>query len=159
MPGNGHGLDLDERVPRRLRREGCTRDVFCMVKQTMSDDHLAQPPLLVYPQAFLDATQAFFNRINSTQMLVTGSVDEDRSQELLELAENISKDFPAMSRGVAYLRSLATGDIHRKPCGPLKFIESGPAAFSGLGDLQLGQRPPPPKPYKLKVVFHHLPAR
>ena len=159
MPGNGHGLDLDEKVPRRLRRDGCNRDVFCMVKQTMADDRLVQPPLLVYPEAFLGATQAFFNSINSTKMLVTGKVDHDRSQELLELAENISKDFPHMSRGVDYMRALAAGTTYQQSCGTLKFIESGPGVLNcGLGDLQLGPRPPPPKPYKLKVVFHHAAA-
>ena len=47
MPGNGYGLDLEERIPKRLRSEGDSRDIFCMVKALMSDDHLCQPPLLL----------------------------------------------------------------------------------------------------------------
>ena len=161
MPGAGYGLDLDENLPRRLRQEqgGNNKDVFCMVKATMADARLSQPPILVYPQCFLPATQGFFNRINNTNLLMTASLDEGRCEELAELAENIEKDFPHMQRGVAYLRSLMDGDRRRQPLPRLQFVEAGPAASLGLGNLQVGQPPPPPKPHRLQVVFHHQPAR
>ena len=150
------GIELDEKVPRRLRTEGNNRDIFAMVKQTMSDDHLVQPPLLVYPEAFMNATQNFFNRINSTQMLRHSTVDEGRAEELLDLAKNVQLDFPHLNRGAEYLKTLAEGTRPIEPCGTLKFIQSGPANFhGGLGAVRLGQRPLPPKPHKLKVVFHH----
>ena len=155
MPG---GLEMDDRAPRRLRSEGNNRDIFAMVKQTMSDDHLIQPPILVYPQAFLDATQNFFNRINSTRMLLHPELEESRCEDLLELAQNMQSDFPHLNRGAMYLKSLAEGTRPIEPCGTLKFIESGPANFNNGGGLRLGQRPVPPRPYKLKVVFHHRAA-
>lgn len=154
MPGGGHGLDLDERVPRRLRCDGNSKDIFCMVKGTMSDDRLVQPPILVYPHSFLPATESFFNRINTTDMHLTPSLDDERRAELINLADNIEKDYPHMGRGVAYLRSLAGQDQCRQQSPALKFIEAGPSAL-GLGDMQLGPRRLPPKPHKLQVVFHH----
>lgn len=158
MPGGGHGLDLDEKVPRRLRSEGNARDVFCMVKGYMSDDHLSQPPLLVYAHSFLPATQAFVNKINSTELVLRPSLEEGRCEELLELAKHIEQDFPHLQHGAAYLRSLTNADRPHVPYPRLRFIESGPVAFNNhLAGLQLGQRPPDPKPYKLRVVFHHLP--
>ena len=156
MPGNGAGLELNEKVPRRLRSEGQNRDVFCMVKATMSDDHLSQPPTLVFPHKFLPVTENFFRRINGTSHLLSASLEEGRCEELINLATNIEADFPHLKRGALYLRSLADQNRHIEPCKPFRFIEAGPSAF-GLGDVQLGQRPPPPKPYKLMVKFHHLP--
>lgn len=161
MPGAGHGLELEEKVPRRLRSEGRSRDIFCMVKQSMSDDHLIQPPILVYPEALLPATSNFFNNINNIDasgFLLSACLDEGRCQELLDLAENIEKDFPHLQRGVAYLRSLTNQDRQHQLCPRLKFIDAGPSASHGLGDLRLGPRPCPPKPHKLQVVFHHRQA-
>ena len=158
MPGQGHGLDLDERVPKRLRSEGSARDIFCMVKALMSDDHLCQPPILVYPDSFLPATQVFFNRINSTDLVLHPSLEEGRCDELRDLAQNLEADFPHMSRGAGYLRALTNPERHCEPYPKLSFIDSGPSALNrGLGDLQLARLPPAPKPHKLKVVFHHLP--
>ena len=50
MPGQGHNLEVDDNVPRRLRSEGAMKDVFAMVKGYMSDQSLIQPPLLCYPR-------------------------------------------------------------------------------------------------------------
>lgn len=125
----------------------------------MADDHLVQAPLLVFPQSFLRTTESFFNRINATDLVLAPSLDEDRCDQLLALAANLEADFPHLSRGAAYLREITAA---RQPqrCPVLKFIESGPGAVNrGLVDLQLGQRPPAPRPHKLKVVFHHLPQR
>ena len=143
MPGNGHGLDLDEKVPRRLRQHGNNRDVFAMVKQRMADDRLCQPPILVYPESFLGSTENFFRRINVTNQFLTPSLEEARCNELLELAQNISQDFPHLSRGAAYLKSLTDPNRQFEQCKPLRFVQSGPTALNrGLGDLELGQRPP-----------------
>ena len=126
----------------------------------MADDRLCQPPILVYPESFLGSTENFFRRINVTNQFFTPSLEEARCDELLELAKNISKDFPHLSRGAAYLKSLTDPNRQFEECKPFRFIQSGPTALNrGLGDLELGQRPPPPMPHKLKVVFHHLPPR
>lgn len=132
-----------------------------MVKALMSDDHLVQAPILVFPQAFLPATQQFLNsKVNSTNLVLHPSLDEGRCEELLELAKNMDVDFPHLSRASSYLRSLTDSDRRHTPYPKLKFIESGPAALNrGLNDIMLGQRLPEPKPHKLKVVFHHLPRR
>ena len=98
MPGNGHGLDLDDRKPRRLRTEGDSKDVFCMVKASMS--------VLTYPHAFHGATESFFRKINSCSLLLTATVDEARADELLQMADFIVQDFPHLQRGVHYLRSV-----------------------------------------------------
>jgi len=155
MPGGGHGLDLDERVPRRLRCDGNSRDIFCMVKGTMSDEKLVRPPILVYPHSFLPVTESFFNRINSTDLHMTAVLDDQRCTELIELANTIEVDFPHLRRGVDYLRSLTKQDRPRQCCPALKFIEAGPSAIHDLGGFELGNRPPPPKPHKLQVVFRH----
>ena len=155
MPGAGVGLDLDERVPRRLRSEGNAKDVFACVKASMSDETLIQPPILVYPHSFLPATQAFFNQVNSSSLLLTASLDESRCEELCLLASNIEKDFPHLNRGAGYLKSLTDAQRYRAPAPVLKFIEAGPSASNNLNGMQLGNRAPPPKPYKLQVVFRH----
>eukprot|EP00438_Fugacium_kawagutii_P004188 Skav215920 [mRNA] locus=scaffold226:186014:196681:+ [translate_table: standard] len=103
LPGEGRDLVLDDRVPKRLRGQGGNKDVFALVKATMSDDHLVQPPILVFPQAFLPATEGFFNRINSTNLLLSASLDEGRVEELLHLAENMDVDFPHLKRGVQHV--------------------------------------------------------
>ena len=159
MPGNGVGLDLDDKVPRRLRMEGNAKDVFAMVKGAMSDGHLIQAPILVYPQAFLPATESFFRKINSCTSFLTASLDEARCQELTEMARFIEMDFPHLQRGVAYLRSLVDSDRPRQPSPTLKFIEAGPKASLGFNNLQLGPQAAPPRPHRLQVVFHHQPAR
>lgn len=148
-------MALDEHVPRRLRSDGNAKDVFCMVKASMSDDHLIQPPLLVYPDCFLQTTQHFINRINSTDELLSPCLEQARRDELSALADHIQQDFSHLQRAVQYLKALAGEDRARQPCQGLKFIEAGPSASSGLGDLRLGPRPLPPKPRKLQVVFHH----
>ena len=150
MPGAGHGLDLDDHVPRRLRSEGSNKDVFCMVKAKMSDESLAQRPLLVYPESFLGVTKSFFDEINSCNTLSTAALEEACCAELSELADSIEKDFPHLGRGVSYLRSLTNAHRHRQPCPRLQFIDAGPSSSSGLADLQLGVDSSP-----LQVVFHH----
>ena len=155
MPGQGHGLQLDQHVPPRLRSCGNSRDIFAMVKANMSDDKLSQPPLLVYANSFLSSTERFFNTVNDSNMVLLQSLDDTRAEELIELATAIETDYPHMIRGARYLRLLTDPNRQRQPYSRLRFIEAGPRAALGVGNVQLGQLPPPPKPYKLQVVFHH----
>ena len=127
-----------------------------MVKMTMSDDALSQPPLLVYPHALLGNTEAFINKINQENVpVLTANLDQTRCDELAELSAQIACDFPHLGRGARYLQQLIQPDRRREPYPKLSFIAAGPRAVSGLGNLQLGRPPPAPKPYKLQVRFHH----
>ena len=121
----------------------------------MSDRELSQPPLAVYPHSLLGTTEEFFNKLSQGVVsLVTAKVDDARQLELIELADQIEKDFPHLIRGARYLRKVACPDRQREPCCKLRFVEAGPRAALGL-DVQLGRPAPPPKPYKLEVTFHH----
>ena len=157
MPGQGYNLQLDDHLPRRLRSDGNARDIFCMVKLTMSSDALSQPPLLVYPHTLLNNTENFFNTLHRRDVSVlTAKLEEDRCEQLNELADRIEIDFPHLARGARYLRQLTCPDRRREPCARLHFVEAGPRQALGVGGLQLGAgAPPPPKPHKLQVVFHH----
>ena len=155
MPVLPAQVDLDERLPRRLRQDGNGRDVFALVKMNMSDDVLSQKPLLVWPETFMSETEAFFSRLNHTREVVQQSMDEERVAELSRLADNLEKDFPHLRRGVQYYRTLLTEGRDRKPYSPLKFIDAGPSAGERYTNLQMGPRPLPPRPRLLQVVFHH----
>ena len=155
MPGQGCNLQLDENLPRRLRSCGNSKDVFGLVKLSMSDQELSQPPLLVHPESMLQVTENFWNRVNQGDTVLTQSLDDSRAEELNRLAERLAIDFPHMARGARYLKLLTQSDRHREPIPRLQFIDSGPRAAVGLGNVQLGRPAPPPKPYKLQVVFHH----
>ena len=157
LPGQGDGMQLDETLPRRLRRlrqGGDNKDIFCMVKQQMCDTSLIQRPLLVWPSNFVASTESFWNCVNSTNSIVQQSLEEVRTDELRRLADALEKDFPHMHRAVHYYRSLVSEDKPRKPYSTLKFIAAGPNAFDRVANVQLGQRPPPPRPRPLQVVFH-----
>ena len=149
------GIQKDERVPKRLRSDGASRDIFALVKQHMSSDALSQPPLLVYPEAYLGGTERFVNQINSTDNVVQQSLDDSRLQELAALADAMESDFSQMDRAARYYRSLLDESRPRIPYSRLAFVEAGPKANSGVADVQLGQRPPLPKPHWLQVRFHH----
>ena len=155
LPGQGNGLQLEETIPRRLRSEGKSRDIFAMVKLSMSDGILSQPPLCVYPESLLQSTEIFFNGLNSTTSILTQSLDESRAADLSELASVIEADYPHMVRSVRYLRQITNSDRPRAPYTPLQFIAAGPQANAGVGNVQLGRPAPVPKPHKLRVVFHH----
>lgn len=155
MPGQGHGLQLEETAPRRLRSLGNAKDVFVMVKLSMSDRELAQPPLLCYTESLLPLTETFFNMVNQTTDVLTACLEETRAEELVELASVMERDFPHLTRGARYLKQLANDGRQRAPYSTLGFIAAGPSAALGVGHVQLGRPAPPPKPYKLQVVFHH----
>lgn len=153
-PGIPGDVQADERLPRRLRQEQNGKDVFALVKQHMSDSCLQQDPLLVFPQASIGETEAFLNRINSTLHVVQQSLEPERRAELLALAESISLDFPTMGRAVQYYKTLCDAGRVREGYPCLEFVEAGPKASFNYGQVQLGQRPPPPRPHELQVVFH-----
>ena len=155
MPGQGHNIQTDENLPRRLRAEGNSRDVFAMVKGYMSDRTLIQPPLLCYPEAFVESTERYFNQINTTTEVVTQWLEDDRIAELEALSEAIAKDFPSMSRACRYYQSIVDMARARKPFSRLAFIDAGPVARNGLAHVQLPERPPEPRNHWLQVVFHH----
>lgn len=154
LPGHGDGMQLDERIPRRLRQAGQGRDVFCMVKQQMADLCLVQNPLLVWPEALLPTAEAMWNRVNTTQFFVQQSLDEERAEELKKLTRALERDFPNLHRTIHYYKALVAGNKPRHPYSRLKFIEAGPNAIDRVADVQMGDRPPPPKPRQLQVVFH-----
>lgn len=155
MPAGGVGLAKDERVPPRLRSQGNGRDVFAMIKGNMSDASLIQPPLLVWPESLVGDVERFWNNINSTQQVLHSMLDDTRVDELRLLADQIEADYPHMSRAVQYYRSLMDHRRPRKPYEQLCFVEAGPQAAARVGQVQLGERPPPPRHHKLEVVFHH----
>ena len=155
MPGQGHGIQTDDNVPRRLRTQGDLRDVFAMVKSYMSDTVLIQPPLLVYPTAFQSSTERYFNEVNRTEHVVQQSLDSDRAADLAAIADAISKDFPHMERSVRYYRSLIDQGRPRKPYSRIGFLEAGPMVQPPMGNIQLGAEPPEPRNHWLQVVFHH----
>jgi hypothetical protein len=82
-------------------------------------------------------------------------MDPSRAQDLLLLAGQIESDFPAMGRAVSYYKSLVDAGRPRKSYEHLQFVEDGPQASARVGDVRVGQRPAPPRPHKLEVVFHH----
>ena len=155
MPGQGHNLEVDDDVPRRLRSEGAMKDVFAMVKGYMSDQSLIQPPLLCYPASFAASTENYFNQINSTREVVHQELEAERIAELESLAAAISKDFPHMDRAVRYYRTVIDMARPRKPFSRLSFLDAGPFQRNGLGNVQLPQRPAEPMNHWLQVVFHH----
>lgn len=126
-----------------------------MVKGYMSDRSLCQPPLLVYPEAFVNSAENFWNQVNTTTEEITQSLEPERIAELKALAAAFSKDFPSMDRAVRYYNHIIDMDRVRKPFSRLGFVDAGPAPRQGLANVQLGERPPEPMNHWLKVVFHH----
>ena len=149
----GERLQCDERVPRRLRGDERQLDVFCCVKQNMSDGFLCQNPLLVLPQTLMAETESFINRVNSARS-ITPSLAPERMEELELLAKEISEDYPHMSRTVTFYKSLLDDAPRLQPYPRLKFIESLPRAGNRWCQFNLGEMPPRPKPHPLQVVFH-----
>ena len=59
-----------------------------------------------------------------------------------------------LNRAVNYYKDLVNPNRFRFPYTKLEFVAAGPSAHLRLGEIQLGARPPPPKPRHLQVVFH-----
>ena len=96
--------------------------------------------------------------------MLHAELDDDRKGELSKLAAAFKNDFPHLQRAVNYYGGLMDDNRPRQPPPVLRFVEAGPHAGSRVGVVELGQRPPPPKPFHLKVKFHrgwpslHLPS-
>ena len=120
----------------------------------MADNCLIQAPLLVWPENFLDATERFWQRVNSTRHVVQQELDEQRSEELTRLGQAIERDFPHLQRSAQYYKTLVAGSREKQPFATLNFIRAGPNVQDRIAAVQLGDRPPPPKPRPLQVVFH-----
>lgn len=120
----------------------------------MSDSCLVQSPLLVWPQAFVNSTEGFWNRVNQTDLVVQQHLDEERASELLRLAKALERDYPHMTRAINYYRTLVSGEKVRQPYQAIKFVQRGPNVNDRVSAIELGERPPPPKPRQLQVVFH-----
>ena len=149
----GH-VQTEERLPIRLRQAGRSRDVFALVKSQMSDLHLSQPPLLVLPESLIHETENFFNAANSTSHVIQQSLEPERCEELQRLSAAFQQDYNHLNRAVNYYKDLVNPNRFRFPYTKLEFVAAGPSAHLRLGEIQLGARPPPPKPRHLQVVFH-----
>ena len=121
----------------------------------MADEVLSQPPLLVMPEACIEETHAFFGSANSTECVVPPKLEDERRQDLLKLMDALKRDYPHMTRATAYYQDLVNADRRRLPYSKLEFVAAGPNANARLGHVELGQRPKPPMPRHLQVVFHH----
>ena len=144
----------EERVPKRLRCAGNSKDVFALVKLFMHDTHLCQDPLLVYPAGLEASSTHFWQRVNRNTNVIRAKLDDERKSELSRLSAAISRDFPDLSRSVSYYAGLLDDNRPTQAPPVLKFLQAGPNASSRIGSVELGQRPPPPKPHHLKVMFH-----
>ena len=124
------------------------------MKLYMSDCFLSQDPLLVFPESCLNECENFINTINTTRSTIQQQLDSDRVAELQELANALREDFPHMTRAIEYYEDLCSPKRPRVPYPCLGFIEHGANSAYRLGQVELGERAPPPKPRHLQVVFH-----
>lgn len=144
-------MDLSQRLPRRYSQD--PNDVFAMVRHHMSDDELAQPPLLVLPGNEKAAIHTFFQNA-ARHPGVLSEIDDERKKDLLELSSAFEK-YPQYSRAVQYYKSLA-GVVPRNRVAVhrLTFLEIGGVEQPGLVCRRLPERVPKPKPHPLHVRFH-----
>ena len=135
---------------------GNSKDIFCLVKMNMSDSVLCQDPLLVYPHGLQASSDHFWDRISrhTHNAVIQQKLDGERAAELTRLAKTLKADFPHFIRTYQYYEMLMDENRPRQPLSKLLFIAAGPHAQSRVGGVQLGERPVPPKPHHLKVVFH-----
>lgn len=149
-------LEAVERIPRAMRGEMDTsKDVFALMKAHMSDSTLSQVPILVWPQAMLGKTREFFGRVNSSAHTLTAKFKPERVEELRLLANAIRKDFPHLTRGVAFYEKTLDPSSKREHFPDITFCAHAAADPGRWQRVQLGQRAPPPRPHGLQVVFHH----
>ena len=152
LPRRGIDLDLDQKTPVHLRQEDSCHDIFAMIKLNMSDQHLSQKPLLVYPAKLLSQCEEFWNKVNSTTMFYQAELDTERISELQELYKSFDSDFPNFGRAVDFYKSMIS-PRNLKPFQDLKFLRA-PKANVRWCQVNLGERPPEPKAHVLQVVFH-----
>lgn len=149
----GEQIETTERVPSRMRIEDQSLDVFCLVKQNMSDANLSQHPLLVMPHALLPETESFLQKVN-TARAITPWLSPEREEEIRNLAAEISEDFPHMGRTVTWYRSLLDENPRLEPYPRIRFLSSAPKSGDRWCQYTLGERVRRPKPHALQVVFH-----
>jgi len=76
---------------------------------------------------------------------------KDREEEIRLLADAIERDFPHMQRAVSFYRNMVEPAEPAKPFQRLDFTQSAPSAGSRWCEINLGERPPRPKPHCLEV--------
>lgn len=145
---------LDQKLPARLRQDGKAKDVFVMVKANMSDRVLVQPPLLVFPENFVAATEQYWGAVNTTELVLTANLETERKDEIQELLKALRQDFQHYTRAFRYYETLLNDDRPRAPFPEIEFISAGPSMSENIGQLDLGLRPDPPRSHWLEVVFH-----
>lgn len=142
----------EERIPRNMQVRDTDKDVFAVIKMNMADKNLCQTPLLVYPGSMVSQVEEFLNSINTTTKVVTAEFDGERATEIRELADAIERDYPHLSRAVAFYRSLlAPSRLEWRP--QFSFIRAIRSS-SRWCQINFGERPLPPKPYHLQIRFH-----
>lgn len=119
----------------------------------MADSTLSQAPLLVFPENYLEQTQAFIQAINTTNKVIQQSLEPERSAQLAQYADYIERDFPHLERCVRYYRSLLDTERSRRPYTHLSMIDAGPCATSNLSQVDLGQPLLAPRTHHLQVSF------
>lgn len=156
MPNRGADLETEERQPRSMRGQGDPgQDVFCLVKQNMSDSCLSQRPILVLPSALMGRTGEFFQRLNDPGLALTGGFTPERVEELQLLKKNIEKDFPHMTRAMKYYEDAMNPRLSKAPFTQITFCNHAAADPGRWHRINLGERAPPPRPHALQVVYHH----
>jgi hypothetical protein len=121
----------------------------CFVRQCF----LSQDPLLVLPQALISESNHFMQMVNRAPA-VNPFLSPERMEELKNFANEIEVDFPHMSRGVAYYRSLLVEDRKVEPYPKIRFLGQVDRSGNRWCKFNLGDRVPRPKPHPLKVTFH-----
>ena len=149
----GEEIQTDEKIPRRFQHGDRDLDVFALVKQNMSDSGLSQDPLLVLPQALISESNHFMQMVTRAPA-VNPFLSPERMEELKNFANEIEVDFPHMSRGVAYYRSLLVEDRKVEPYPKIRFLGQVDRSGNRWCKFNLGDRVPRPKPHPLKVTFH-----
>ena len=154
MPSQGFGISKVERIPVALRSPADSpRDI--MVKQRMASTSLCQDPLLCMPGSLQGQADAFLRQANSSDCpKLTWKVEGERRSELDLLGRAICRDFPHMSRAIAFyqghLSDSVIGDVPT-----LTFLKhAAPLVADDLHNFNLPARAVEPKPHSLQVVFH-----
>ena len=142
---------VDQRVPRNMQVRDKDKDVFALIKLNMADQSLCQTPLLVYPGSMVSEVETFMNSVNTTNHVVTAVFDGERANEISELADAMERDYPHLTRAVAFYRQLI--NPQRLEWYPKLSFFGATRASSRLCQISFGERPLPPKPYHLQVKF------
>ena len=152
LQGLPPALPLSQRLPRRYAQS--PSDVFCLVKQNLSDTELMQPALLVWPGDEAQTTAEFWQKVINHRGVQT-RVDDDRASDLLDLAGALGM-YPQYGRAIEYIKRLA-GKLPRSrmDAHPITCITAAAARPLGnASDAVLPARPTREDPHRLEVRFH-----